>query len=149
VELIGNNATMMLAKGSYSPQERLKVLEFVISYYEILYSDGNCGFYHCRLSELYEYIAREYLKLDDEANMMDSLEKSVCHAIKFDTQVDGMYTAFMVNKVKMYANDAVKSHTANQCGVLLKTLIEGKYSHFQNHPRMIKLIEKLKPIAVM
>ena len=149
VELIGNNATMMLAKGSYSPQERLKVLEFVISYYEILYSDGNCGFYHCRLSELYEYMAREYLKLDDKANIIDSLEKSVYHAIKFDTQIDGMYTAFMVNKVKIYANDAVKTHTANQCGLLLKYLREGKYSHLQNDPRIIKLIEKLEPIAVM
>ena len=67
-------------------------------------------------------MAREYLKLDDEANMMDSLEKSVRHAIKFDTQVDGMYTAFMVNKVKIYADDAVKTHTANQCGLLLQYL---------------------------
>lgn len=149
VELIGNNATMMLAKGNYSPQERLKVLEFVISYYEILYSDGNCGFYHCRLSELYEYTAREYLKLDDEANMMDSLEKSVHHAIKFDTLVDGMYTSFMVNKVKMYADDAVKTDTANQCGVLLGFIKKGKYAHLQDHPRMIKLIERLEPIAVM
>jgi hypothetical protein len=125
------------------------VLEFVISYYEILYSDGNCGFYHCRLSELYEYTAREHLKLDDEANMMDSLEKSVRHAIKFDTQIDGMYTAFMVNKVKIYADDAVKTHTANQCGLLLKYLREGKYAHLKNDPRMIKLIEKLEPMAIM
>ena len=94
-------------------------------------------------------MAREYLKLDDVANMMDSLEKSVHHAIKFDTQVDGMYTAFMVNKVKIYADDAVKTHTANQCGLLLKYLREGKYAHLKNDPRMIKLIEKLEPIAVM
>jgi hypothetical protein len=66
--------------------------------------------------------------------------------MKFFTQTE---IAAFITAVKMYANDAVKSHTANQCGVLLKTLIEGKYSHFQNHPRMIKLIEKLKPIAVM
>ena len=80
---------------------------------------------------------------------MNSLEKSVCHAIKFDAQVDGMYTAFMVNKVKIYADDAVKTHTANQCGLLLKYLREGKYAYLKNDPRMIKLIEKLEPIAVM
>ena len=94
-------------------------------------------------------MAREYLKLDDKANIIDSLEKSVYHAIKFDTQIDGMYTAFMVNKVKIYANDAVKTHTANQCGLLLKYLREDKYAHLKNDPSIIKLIEKLEPIAVM
>ena len=59
-----------------------------------------------------------------------------------------MYTSFMVNKVKIHGNDAVKTHTENQCGLLLKSL-RGKYAHLQNDPRMIKLIEKLEPIAVM
>ena len=55
----------------------------------------------------------------------------------------------MVNKVKIHGNDAVKNHTENQCGLLLKSLREEKYAHLQNDPRMIKLIEKLEPIAVM
>ena len=149
VELIGNNAITMLSKGNYDPKDRLKVLEFVVSFYEMLYYDGNCGFYHCRLSEFYEYMAQMYLKLDDEAKMMYSLEKSAEHAVKFDTQVDGMYTAFMVNKVTRYANEAVKSDTHNQCGLLLKFVKEGAYAHLHDDPRMQKIIEKLSAVAIM
>jgi hypothetical protein len=66
-----------------------------------------------------------------------------------DTPIDGMFTSFMVNKVRMSSIDAVKDHTANQSGLLLKTLKKELFANLQNDPRMIKLIERLKPIAVM
>ena len=149
VELIKNSALIMVGKGKYSQEDRIKVLEFVISYYELLYPDGNCGFYHVRLSELYELMAQTYLKLGDESKMMDGLKKSAEHAIKFDTAIDGMYTSFMVNKVKMYSDDAVKNHTENRCGLLLKSLKEEQYAHLQDDSHMMKIIEKLTPVAIM
>ena len=81
--------------------------------------------------------------------MFNCLEKAVEHAIKYDSRQDGMYTAFMVNKLELSLNDAYKNYTENQCGLLLKELRKEKYAHLQNDPRMIKLIEKLEPIAVM
>ena len=140
---------IMIGKGNYSQENRIRVLEFVISVYDLLYYDGNCGFYHCRLSEYYNYMASAYLKLNNVDKTIECLEKSVEHAIKFDTLVDGTHTAFMVNKVKIYVDDAVKNYTENDSGLLLKDLRSEKYVHLQNDPRMIKLIEKLEPIAVM
>ena len=127
----------------------MKVLEFVVSCYELLYLDGNCGFYHTRLSEFYEYMAQTYLKLDNEDKMMECLEKSAEHAVKFDTVIDGMFTSFMVNKVKISSIDAVKDHTENRSGLLLKAIKKDRFAHLQDDPRIIKLIEKLEPIAVL
>ena len=149
VEMIGHNALIMLRNGKYDQEDKIKTYSFVISCYEMLFYDGNCGFYHCRLSEYYNYMASAYLKLNNVDKTIECLEKSVEHAIKFDTLVDGMYTSFMVNKVKIHGNDAVKNHTENDSGLLLKDLRTEKYAHLQNDPRMIKLIEKLEPIAVM
>ena len=149
VEIIGNNALIMLGNGKYNQEDRIRVLEFVISLYELLYYDGNCGFYHRRLSEFYEYMAQTYLKLDDEDKMMECLEKSAEHAIKFDTQTDGMFTSLMVNKVKMSPLNAVKNHTENRSGLLLKALKKEKIAHLHDDPRMQKIIERLTPIAIM
>ena len=149
VELIGNNALLMMGKGNYSQEDRLKGLKFVVSCYELLYPDGNCGFYHTRLSEFYEYMAQTYLKLDDKDKMMECLEKSTEHAIKFDTPIDGMFTSFMVNKVKMSSIDAVKNHTENRSGLLLKELKKEKIAYLHDDPRMQKIIEKLSAVAIM
>ena len=50
--------------------------------------------------------------------MFNCLEKAAEHAVKFDSRKDGMYTAFMVNKVELSVNDAYKNYTENQCCLL-------------------------------
>ena len=149
VEMIGCNTDIILWKGKYPPDDKIKALNFVVDCYKLLYNDGNCGFYHVRLSELYQRMANCYLALKDETNMFACLEKSVQHAINFDALKDGKYTAFMVNKVECSSQDAVKTHTENQTGLLLKFLRKDKFLHLQDDPRMIKIIEKLVPVAII
>ena len=149
VEMIGQNSNIIMWKGKYTPEETIKTCKFVIDCYRLLYPDDNCGFYHVRFSEFYEKMAHNYLTLGDEENMFACLEKAVEHAIKFDTPIDGMFTSFMVNKVRMSSIDAVKDHTENQSGLLLKTLKKERFANLQNDSRMINLIKKLEPIAVM
>jgi transcriptional regulator with XRE-family HTH domain len=148
VDMIWCNTCIMCWKGKYSSEERIKAFRFAIDCFNLLYSDGNFGFYHERVAGCYKEIADCYLKLGDEEQMFKCLEKAAEHAVKYDSRKDGMYTAFMVNKVELSVNDAYKNYTENQCGLLLKSLRE-KYAHLQNDPRMIKLIENLEPIAVM
>lgn len=149
VEMIGTNALIMLGKGNYSDEEKIKGLNFVIDCYKLLYPDENLGFYHTRLSELYQMLAQTYLKISDEEKMFKSLEIATDQAIKYDTLKDGMFTAFMVNKVKISSIIIVKNHTENCSGLLVKELRREKYEGFKNDPRMIKLIEKLEHVAVM
>ena len=149
VEMIGQNSDIIMWKGGYTPQERIKTCKFVIDCYKLLYTDGNCGFYHIRFSEYYEKMAHNYLKLGDEVNVFACLEEAADHAIKYDTMKDGMFTAFMVNKVKISSIEAVKDYTENQSGLLLKSLKEERFAHLRDDPRMIKIVEKLTPVAIM
>ena len=148
VDMIWGNTYIMCWKGNFSSEHRIKAFRFAIDCFSLLYSDGNFGFYHERVCLCYREIADCYLSLGEDGQMFNCLEKAAEHAIKYDSRQDGMYTAFMVNKIELNLNDAYKTHTENQCGLLLKSLRE-KYAHLQNDPRMIKLIEKLEPIAVM
>lgn len=147
VEMIGQNTNIILWKGGYSPEQKIEAYNFVLSCYKLLYSDENCGFYHVRFSEFYEYLAYNYLMLGSEEQALDCLEESVKHAIKFDTLKDGMYTAFMVNKCEMSTLDAVKDHSENQSGVIIKKLKSEAYAKLHNNARFQKIIDMLTPIA--
>ena len=149
VDMIWCNTCIMCWKGNYSSEDRIKAFRFVIDCFSLLYSDGNFGFYHERVSGCYKEIADCYLKLGDEEQMFKCLEKAAEHAVKYDSRKDGMYTAFMVNKVELSVNDAYKNYTENQCGLLLKSLRKDQFAHLQNNPRMMKIIEKLTPVAIM
>lgn len=149
VELIGVNTNAIIWKGHYSPEEAIRAYQFATACYRLLYPDDNCGFYHCRLSEIYEKTAIEYLKLGKEMEMYACLEKATEHAIRFDSEKEGMFTSFMVNRVKMSSIDAVKNHTGNQSGLLVKSLTGKRFVQYQNDDRMHKMTEKLKSIAIM
>ncbi len=147
VEAIGQNTRIMIHKGGYSREQKIEAYNFVLSCYKLLYPDGNCGFYHVRFSEFYEYLAYNYLMLGLEEQALDCLEESAKHAIKFDTLKDGMYTAFMVNKCEMSTLDAVKDHSENQSGVIIKELKSEAYAKLHNNARFQKIIDMLTPIA--
>ena len=149
VDMIWLNTCIMCRKGKYSSEERIKAFRFAIDCFNLLYDDGNCGFYHERISNCYKEIADCYLKLGDEEQMFKCLEKAAEHAVKYDTREDGMYTAFMVNKVELSVNDAYKTHTENTSGVLLNQVTGGKYACFGDDPRMQKVVKTLEPIAIM
>ena len=141
------NVCNMCRKGGYTPEENIKARAFIIQCFDLLYPDGNCGFYHCRYSEIYKEMAENWLKLNDAAKMFDCLYKSAEHAVKYDTKDDGRYTSFIVNGVEYSSIDAVKDYTENESGLLLKSLKGERYKPFETDPRMVKLIEKLTPIA--
>ena len=149
VDMIWGNTCILCWKGNYSSEDRIKAFKFAIDCFSLLYSDGNFGFYHERLSQCYKQMADSYLKLNDEDNMFTCLEKAAEHAIKYDTRQDGMYTAFMVNKVELSVDNAYKNYTENFSGVLMKRLKEEKYSRFNDNPRMKKIIEKLTLLAIL
>ena len=94
-------------------------------------------------------MADSYLKLNEDDQMFTCLERAAEHAIKYDNRKDGMYTAFMVNKVELSVNDAYKNYTENDSGLLLKQLNGEKYLRFKDDLRMQKIIEKLTPIAII
>ena len=149
VDMIWCNTCIMCWKGNYSSEDRIKAFRFAIDCFNLLYDDGIFGFYYERVSGCYKEIADCYLKLGDEEQMFTCLEKAAEHAVKYDSRKDGMYTAFMVNKVELSVNDAYKNYTENQCGLLLKFLRKDQFAHLQNNPRMMKIIEKLTPVAIM
>ena len=146
-DMIRLNVCIMCQKGGYAPEDQIKALEFCIKCFDLLYPDGNCGFYHTRYREIYLDMAKKYLDLNNAAEMFECLEKSAEHAIKSDSLEDGKFTSFIVNKIDFSDLHPSKNYTENESGVLLNVLPGERFKQFETDPRMVKLIEKLTPTA--
>ncbi len=141
------NVLIMCQKGGYTPEEDIKMHEFLIRCFDLLYPDGNCGFYHVRYSEIYKDMAASYLELNDAAKMFECLEKSAEHAIKYDSLKDGKFTYFIINRIDFSDLHPSKNYTENESGLLLNFLKGERFKRFETDPRMLKLVEKLTPVA--
>ena len=148
-DMVWLNVRIMCNKGDFTPEEHIKAREFLIKCFDLLYPDGNCGFYHCRYSETYQEMAESYLKLGDESKMFECLEKSAEHAIRYDTLKDGKYTSLIVNRIEFSSIQAVKDYTENDSGLLLKSLKGEKFKQFETDPRMEKIINMLTSVAIL
>lgn len=115
--------------------------------YDLLYNDGNCGFYHERYMEFCEGMAAQYRKLGDEAEMFRCLEKAAEHAIRFDGEEDVPYTAFMVNRLKRSVENEVKNYEENDSDLLLKHLLGKTYDPWRGDERLGRIIESLRVAA--
>ena len=80
--------------------------------------------------------------------MFRCLEKVAEHAIRYDTPEDGFYTAFMVNRVEMDKSGA-KNYQENRSGLLLKQLQGKAYDPWRNDERLLRIMERLRSVAVM
>ena len=147
-ELICHNASLMLNKGEFTNKERIRVRQFVLDVFDLLFPDGNCGFFHCRYSELYSLMARNNKYLGNTDEMFDCLANAANHAIKFDTLKDGKFTSFMSDRVEISSDDSVRNFPENRCGLLMK-LIDKYFAEFKDELRMKEIIDMIEPVAFM
>ncbi|MBO5041403.1 MAG: helix-turn-helix transcriptional regulator [Clostridia bacterium] len=139
---------IMTWQGGYGPEDAIKCRQFMLDCFKLLYPDENYGFYHCRVSDLYHRLGNNYMWLGQVDEMFDSFEKAAEHAIKYDTRVNGKYTAFMVNRLTSSVDSAYKDYTENDSALLLRDFKGEAYAAYHDHPRMKAIMEKLSEVAV-
>lgn len=86
--MIDININCMLKAREYSDDQRLYMYDKIIKFYEILYDDGDFGFYHSRLLEAYMNIALIYAKQKKLKETLKGLAQAAWHAIAYDTMED-------------------------------------------------------------
>ena len=143
-----SRAIMMLAyAGNFSCQEKIKAYGYEKKLFETIFDDGNYGFYHTRLSELNENIARAYMEMGMENEAIFCLEEATYHAIKYDTRKDGMYTAFLINKLEDKLSYTSKTRTANDSADMIQRLKHKRYASIRDDARIKSLISELEKYA--
>ena len=105
VDLIADNAGMMLEKGSFSAEEKIIISETVVRLFALIYEDGNYGFYHCRLFKWHMRLAKDFAQTLDEEKTLQHLKEAIGHAEAYDALAPGKYTAPMVRGKRFEAGE--------------------------------------------
>lgn len=146
-DMVIGEVSLIMQKGDYSNEEKIKMGQFAIDCMKLLFSDGNYGFYNCRLHLFYQNMAVRYQRLGDYENMIACLEHAAEHAAGYDTLEDGMYTALIVNKSEIKVSESLKGHRESLSELLLKPIRDGEFGPWEEDERLRKLIERLGKVA--
>jgi len=66
-------------------KKRIELYKKAIKIYEIIFENGDYGFYNGRMKDLYLSAAQNYILINDFDSALDDLEKAADYAIAFDT----------------------------------------------------------------
>lgn len=135
-------------RGSIEGDEKKHAYHTAIKVYELIYEDGDFGFYACRISRIYSNLARLSAEQQDKNETLDYIANAVKYAIICDTQEDSKRTSLLVNRMSHNSKGVSKSYMSNDSYLLLKEMEHQRYDFCRDDDRFIKLIENLQKVAV-
>ncbi len=109
------------AKHDGDMQNQIALYKKAINIYELIYENGDYGFYNTRIEALYRGMATFYMRLNEHDNALVCLEKSVEYAIAFDTMPEVFTHTSLIPFGKEFskAKNLAKDFAYNDCYQML------------------------------
>ena len=129
--------------------ERIKLLNKAIDILDIIYENGDYGYYNFPLSLYYCELARNYYVINDMDNTLNCLEKAAQHAVDFDTLTFKQHTSLAVQGLKRTAM-LVRTEQCknNRCYDILRSLLpHGTFDLIKDNERFKAVISNLEKHA--
>ena len=129
--------------------EKINQLQKAISLIKMIFDDGDYGFYHYDLSDLYIWIANRYVMLNDPDNAFKNYELGFKHAKAYDDLPKiTTHTSFLV-KGKIF--DRTKTNSSTEANMVSRQITclrsWGIYEKVKDTPQMQALFAKYEPFA--
>lgn len=146
-ELAGH-IEIYVRSGNLNYEAAKALLSKSLKIYELIYEDGDYGFYNDRLDTIYTTLA---VKAADQSLLNETIENlsnAVNCAVKFDTTEELVHTSTLVNRMDYSRKGIQRSDMSNNSNDKLQALKDKRYDFCRNDDRFIKLIENLQKFAV-
>lgn len=132
-----------------APEERIKHFFKAVDYIKLLYEDGDYGFAHYHLCELYIWIANRYIELNDYEKAAEYLDLGLSHGKQYDDLPEiTVHTSFLV---RGYEFDTRKVYSSFEGNDLMKELSYIDENDFYDKVRGMnwfkKVVDKYRPFA--
>lgn len=114
----------------------IDALTTMLSIWNAVIYDGNFLFYHCRIAEIYRYLAVNYAELDDKEKAIEALYQAKKHAIKYMNIPDGEqhYTSIYVCKATHKNSCTSKNFTGSELDLVKETLSSKAFDTMRDTP---------------
>ena len=132
-----------------TPQEQIKNWGKSVGLIKMIFDQGDYGWYHYDLSDLYFWIANRYVMINDFNKAFENYELGFKHAKAYDNLPKiTKHTSFLVNG-KVFDRSKTNSSTeANMIARQIDCLRSwGVYEKVKDTPQMKKLLAEYEPLA--
>lgn len=109
-------------KEGITAEEEIRICRFGIGLLELLFSDGNTGYYANYLSVYYTLLADKYASVENGEGTLEALDKAKKYALESAAEKAGAYTALLVNRLKHDPARISKNYRGNACDLMLENL---------------------------
>jgi transcriptional regulator with XRE-family HTH domain len=144
--LNGMNEQLDDGTWAYTPVEMAAIRDKQLALYNILFEDGNYGFYHTRMYNIHCGQANYYAEMGDAERALHHLSAAADHAITFVmTESKCEYTSLLLRGRSggtLYASDPV-----NDAQDLINFMSSPVFDSLRSTPAFTAILEKLEPVA--
>ncbi len=128
--------------------EQIKNLEKAVCFIKMIFDDGDYGFYHSDLSDLYFWIANRYVMINDLDKAFENYELGFKHAKAYDNLPKiTKHTSFLV-KGKVF--DRAKTNSSTEANMIARQIdclrSWSVYKKLKDRPQMKSLLAKYEPL---
>lgn len=140
------NTKMDNGEWRYSDEENSILRDKSIALLEIIFEDGNYGFYHTHLTEIHSEQAKYYAKLQSVEKTLHHLKKASEHAVAFlNWEQGGEYTCLLfkgMRRGKFSTND-----TRNDALFLIETMRSKEFEFLFDNEEFNLIKNQIEPLA--
>jgi len=134
-------------RGGIKDDEKKRAYHTALKIYELIYEDGDFGFYACRISQIYSHLAKIAAEQQNKTETLDYLGNAVKYAIVYDTQKDFKRTSLLVNRSEHCSGNSGKNYMSNDSYLRLKETEDKRYDFCRDDEQFKAITEKLQEYA--
>lgn len=129
-------------KTDLTAENRIKILEKIPRIFEIVFEDGDYGFYNLFLSRVYVEIAK--LCADDMDKSIESLKRAAKFAQNYDTLTAEEHSSLLFRNQRIVPEEFTKAHNDTQCERILKELYSDSFHCLRDISAFKTIVEQLE-----
>lgn len=146
VSMVSQNVELDDGSYSYSYEESIRLSEKHIAFLELMFEDGDFGFFHTQLCRSYRELAYYYAVNEDEENALQYLSLTRDHALAFiKLDIKEKYTSLLL-RGKEYG-DFYSEENENDADWTLMVMEKKQFDFLRENARFLEIERSLQEYA--
>ena len=141
-DMLANLCIGWQARRCGDDQEKIRLLQKAVAVYELVYDDGNFGFFHNCIARLRWEMGNSYLKLGELDKAIGCFEQFFAHARAFDgLPAEQPYTAALLNRLAYRKIHTLKGYQGTMLAYYLPKFEDKRYDAIRDDERFRRMLQ--------
>ncbi len=132
--------------GQKNPEQKIVICRKAIALYELMFENGDYGYDHCMIAQIYEHLSSSYLEAGKWDDAMDALELSADHILAYSSLPAVFYHTSVLFDRLTFSDDVRRDSTRSGAENMLHVLEKELYAPIRNTERFRCLLDRLHKI---